>query len=263
MRQMALDFVRGTYRTAREGVSPSLVQGDDWRAMVQAMRIAVGEGQLKTAEALSRRLSVVTRQAGVAETWNGYLALAAAEMGAGDMAKSHAKLTTPQSDPNDYLLAAATIGDLGSAQKALTQRLAERPLDTLLHEPSAPLIRAEILLRQGRVAAAARAVAGIHQGDFPDFQVAYRVGCARLAASDAAGAAAAFSEILRDPGLEVDNLQYPVLAHLGLARAYRRQGDIAGSRREYEAFLARWKDADQDLPILVAAKMELANLPKA
>jgi Tfp pilus assembly protein PilF len=52
---------------------------------------------------------------------------------------------------------------------------------------------------------------------------------------------------------------YP-LAHLGLARAAMLQGDTAKARKSYEDFLALWKDADADLPVLIEAKKEYARL---
>jgi cytochrome c-type biogenesis protein CcmH/NrfG len=50
------------------------------------------------------------------------------------------------------------------------------------------------------------------------------------------------------------------LAHLGLARAYSRQGDTAKARSAYQDFLKLWKDADPDVPILKEAKAEYAKL---
>jgi cytochrome c-type biogenesis protein CcmH/NrfG len=50
------------------------------------------------------------------------------------------------------------------------------------------------------------------------------------------------------------------LAHLGLARAYIVQGDTAKARAAYQDFLTLWKDADTDIPVLVAAKAEYAKL---
>jgi eukaryotic-like serine/threonine-protein kinase len=50
------------------------------------------------------------------------------------------------------------------------------------------------------------------------------------------------------------------LAHLGLARAYAMQGDTAKARAAYQDFLALWKDADPDIPVLAAAKSEYAKL---
>lgn len=50
------------------------------------------------------------------------------------------------------------------------------------------------------------------------------------------------------------------LSRLGLARAYRMQGDIIKARAAYEDFLKLWKDADPDIPILKQAKAEYAQL---
>lgn len=50
------------------------------------------------------------------------------------------------------------------------------------------------------------------------------------------------------------------LAHLGLARAYALQADKAKARTAYQDFLALWKDADSDIPILQQAKAEYAKL---
>lgn len=49
------------------------------------------------------------------------------------------------------------------------------------------------------------------------------------------------------------------LAHLGLARAYAVQGDTLKARAAYQDFLRLWKDADPDIPILIAAKSEYAK----
>jgi hypothetical protein len=50
------------------------------------------------------------------------------------------------------------------------------------------------------------------------------------------------------------------LAHLGLARAYVLQGDTAKAKPAYNDFLALWKDADPDIPILKQAKAEYEKL---
>ena len=51
-----------------------------------------------------------------------------------------------------------------------------------------------------------------------------------------------------------------VLAHLGLARASQLTGDTATARTEYQNFFAAWKDADQDLPIMIEAKKEYEQI---
>ncbi len=49
-------------------------------------------------------------------------------------------------------------------------------------------------------------------------------------------------------------------AQLYLGRAWSLTGDMAKARREYQNFLALWKDADADIPILKEAKAEYAKL---
>jgi len=43
-------------------------------------------------------------------------------------------------------------------------------------------------------------------------------------------------------------------------RIWKRAGDKANAKKAYQDFFATWKDADTDLPMLVAAKKEFAAL---
>jgi predicted Zn-dependent protease len=72
-------------------------------------------------------------------------------------------------------------------------------------------------------------------------------------------AAAEFQKLLDHRSI-VLNSPLGALAHVGLARAYALQGDTSKARRAYQDFLALWKDADQDIPILQQAKAEYAKL---
>ena len=65
--------------------------------------------------------------------------------------------------------------------------------------------------------------------------------------------------ILDHPGIDILS-PVSVLAHLGLARAATVSGDTAAARKSYQDFFALWKDADQDLPILVQARKEYEAL---
>jgi predicted Zn-dependent protease len=84
-------------------------------------------------------------------------------------------------------------------------------------------------------------------------------GEAYLALHQGSEAAAEFQRILDHRGI-VLNEPIGALAHLGLARAYAMQGDTAKSTAAYQNFLTLWKDADPDIPILIAAKAEYAKL---
>ena len=50
------------------------------------------------------------------------------------------------------------------------------------------------------------------------------------------------------------------LAHLALARASAMQGDTVQARKSYQYFFTLWKDADDDVPVLVEAKKEYEKL---
>jgi eukaryotic-like serine/threonine-protein kinase len=48
--------------------------------------------------------------------------------------------------------------------------------------------------------------------------------------------------------------------HLQIGKTYVMQGDTAKALAAYKDFLTLWKDADPDIPILIAAKSEYAKL---
>jgi eukaryotic-like serine/threonine-protein kinase len=88
---------------------------------------------------------------------------------------------------------------------------------------------------------------------------AYVRGEALIAARRYAEAAAEFQKILDHRGIvALDPIG--VLAHLQLGRAFALSRDRTKAKAAYEAFLALWKDADTDIPILKSAKAEYARL---
>jgi tetratricopeptide (TPR) repeat protein len=87
----------------------------------------------------------------------------------------------------------------------------------------------------------------------------YVRGQAYLRAGAGEEAVTEFQKILGHKGIAPVALLHP-LARLGLARAHALAGDTAGARRAYQDFLALWKDADPDIPILQEAQAEYAKL---
>jgi tetratricopeptide (TPR) repeat protein len=87
----------------------------------------------------------------------------------------------------------------------------------------------------------------------------YVRGEAYLAAKRGAEAAGEFQKILAHRGI-VLNEPIAAAARFELARAYAMQGDSAKARAAYEDFFALWKDADGDVPVLVAARAEYTRL---
>ena len=87
----------------------------------------------------------------------------------------------------------------------------------------------------------------------------YVRGEAYLAAHRGNEAVAEFQKILDHRGI-VLNEPIGALAHLQIGRAYAMQGDSAKARAAYQDFLTLWKDADADIPVVIAAKAEYAKL---
>ncbi len=96
-------------------------------------------------------------------------------------------------------------------------------------------------------------------GFFGGLYPAYVRGEALLSARHGAEGAAEFQKILDHRGI-VASQPIGALAHLQLARALHLSGDDAKAKGAYEAFLALWKDADDNIPILIRAKAEYAKL---
>jgi hypothetical protein len=87
----------------------------------------------------------------------------------------------------------------------------------------------------------------------------YLRGTALLAQKKGPEAAAEFQKLLDNRNISPNEIT-PPLAQLGLARARALSGDTTKARTGYQDFLATWKDADPDLPILKQAKSEYAKL---
>ncbi len=86
----------------------------------------------------------------------------------------------------------------------------------------------------------------------------YLRGLEALSAGKGPAAAAEFQKIVDHKGRNWGLFYSP--AHLYLARAQAKAGEIAKARGAYEDFLALWKDADRDLPFYIQANKELARL---
>jgi eukaryotic-like serine/threonine-protein kinase len=139
--------------------------------------------------------------------------------------------------------------------------------DTIVNFDYVPMIRAAIALHSGdgqRAIDALAASAPYELGETnPSFTFAlypiYLRGEAYLATKQGAAAVNEFQKILDHSGV-VGNEGIAALAHLGLGRAYTLASDSAKSKAAYQDFFALWKDADPDIPILIAAKAEYAQL---
>jgi tetratricopeptide (TPR) repeat protein len=91
------------------------------------------------------------------------------------------------------------------------------------------------------------------------YWVLYVRGLAYMQLQEGAKAAGEFQKIIDHPTSYFESPLIP-LAKLNLARAQALQGDKTKARTAYQDFIAAWKDADPDVPVLLTAKAEYAKL---
>ena len=162
-------------------------------------------------------------------------------------------------------LALALCGDTAKAKPPMDAFEKEYPGNTMLHLQYKPMFLAVLSLQQGKpdeavvaLESARRAEMGNGPASFT-FVVPYFRGLAYLKKNDGASAATELKRILDAQYLNPISFFIP-LSQLQLARAYAFKGDTAKARTAYQDFLASWKDADADIPILKEAKSEYAKL---
>ena len=156
--------------------------------------------------------------------------------------------------------ALALSGRSARAELLLDQVVKNHPDDTLLNGIAVPVTRAILAMVRNNPEQALTILEPVQQYRLaPESNYLYARGLAYLQVKQGKEAAVEFQTILDHRGLFSLSPIYP-LAHLGLARAYVLQGDAVRARAVYQDFLTLWKDADPDVPILIAAKAEYAKL---
>lgn len=157
-------------------------------------------------------------------------------------------------------LAMALCGDMGRAQSLVDELTKEYPKDTLINSIWLPVIRAAIEIKRNDAEKAIQSLEAVRNYEAAaEFWPQYLRGQAFLAQKKGAEAAAEFQKILDHRGEASLSVLYS-LAQLQLARAAALAGDAAKARTTYQNFLALWKDADSDLPVLLEAKSEYEQL---
>ncbi len=158
-------------------------------------------------------------------------------------------------------LAAAICGNDKLALPMANDLSKKFPQDTLIQDVFAPLSKAFLALAAGRAQEAVDAAepSKPYNANYP---ASYLQGLAYLQLHDPGHALSAFQTAIRANSgtLQIGTAPYLAQVQLGLARAYAMGGDKPAAKKAYEAFFVTWKDADADLPMLVAAKKEYAAL---
>ena len=227
---------------------------------------AAGHGQLRKAEERLQKWEDAARRHDVTD-------LAAAAIGSKALFEilltgkarqkfDPAAVLAVSSVPDSKLLAAfvlALSGRDAEATRLADALAAERPHDTWYNAMLIPSIRAQIELNHGNAAKAVELLKPAQPYDKANATVLRLRGQAYSKNRQYKEAEAEFQAAMKR---RTDGTEDPAawLAPLDLARAYAADGDKANARTAYQDFLASWKDADPDLPLLAAAKAEYAKL---
>jgi serine/threonine protein kinase/tetratricopeptide (TPR) repeat protein len=233
-------------------------------------------GQLRKAEELTHQAVASALHADEKETAATYEAQAGirqALFGNPATAKQHAAAALAMTDGRDVqflvAMAYALSGDSAKAQLLIIDFSKRFSEDTLVKFNYLPTLRGQqALLRRDTSKAiaelqlaapyeAGQATGGntVSVGYYP---VYIRAEAFRLA-KQGKEAAGEYQKILDHSGVII-NSPFGAMSRLGLGRAYALSGDTAKAKIAYQDFLALWKDADPDIPILKEAKTEYAAL---
>jgi tetratricopeptide (TPR) repeat protein len=163
--------------------------------------------------------------------------------------------------------ALGVAGDVKDATRVMNELTKGFPENTVANEAAATVRGLNLLGNGTSPDAARRAVEALAAATPYEMNATlyllpvYVRGQAYLAAGQYAEARVEFQKILDHSGV-TRNFVIGALAHLRMGEALAKIGDQAKARAELQAFLAGWKDADADLPLLKEAKDALAGLGK-
>jgi eukaryotic-like serine/threonine-protein kinase len=269
-----LEFLRGDATKMAQIASDAMGKRGEEDLLLASQADTEGwYGKLKSAKELTRRAMDSAIHNDAKETAALYEAAAALrEVGAGEREQARVEANAalklaPNRDVRSFAgLALARAGDTAGAETLASGLDKGFPVDTVVQSYWLPTIRAAVALERkdpNRAIELLKQTSPIEFGQASNVAVflspVYVRGEAYLMLQDGRTAAGEFQKFIDRPGIVV-NSPWGALARLGLARAYALQGDAAKSRAAYQDFLALWKDADTDIPILKQAKVEYAKL---
>ena len=264
-----LAVMRGDAATAARQLEWAKGKSREFDIVAAEAQVAAFSGQLRRASELYGRSVALADSQGLAETGLSYVAhdaLTRALYGRPQEALALARGALERQDgrvPSDALPRVrllAVLGLLGAPEAArMAEALAEQmPESTLVKGVILPTTRGAIALGQGRPAAAIeelRAAADYQTGAVAALIPLYLRAEAYLRAGEARKALDEYRKLLANRGPDPFS---PVcaLAPLGVARALRAAGEHDQAAEAYKVFLEAWREADEDLPVLAAARAE-------
>jgi tetratricopeptide (TPR) repeat protein len=281
-------FIRGDAAGMQREIAWSTGKADEVYGLFLAAQAEYALGKMQRAhETVGRAVNLLERQGLKEAAANARAGEIILEAALGNIQEARQKATEALTSPVDrdakmtLASALALCGDTNRAQKLIDELAKDSPLDTLLNNLSIPVVRAIIEIQLNNPTRAITLLEAASPYDLTGYGPMYVRGEAFRRAHEGAKAAAEYQKILDHRGIEPVSPVY-ALARLGLGRAYALQGGVgaglvharagppqgallqpnalAKARTAYQDFLALWKDADPDIPILKQAKEEYEKL---
>jgi eukaryotic-like serine/threonine-protein kinase len=229
-------------------------------------------GRLKKAREFSRRAVASGERAEMKEfATDVEVGAAVREALFGNLAEARQQMPSSlghSTDPDTQYFAALGLAMSRDTVRAqvLADDLAKRfPENTFVQRSYLPTLHAQIALNHNDSRKAIEILRDAAPYDLVNgvsnvfLYPAFVRGEAYLSAHQGSEAALEFQKILDHRGL-VNSAPIGALARLQIGRAYTMQGDADKAKLAYQDFIALWKDADPDIPVLIAAKAEYTKL---
>jgi tetratricopeptide (TPR) repeat protein len=230
-------------------------------------------GHLQRARVMSRRAVDHARQEAQPErggVWEAAASIREALFGNAAEARTRALAAVALSKDREVVYCAAyamaVSGETSQAQGTADELARRFPENTVVRFSYLPVLRARLALNQGDAAKAIeelQVAVPYELGAARDFCGAlhpvYVRGEVHLAVGNGAEAAREFQKILDHRGV-VGSEPIGALAQLQIGRAWALAGETGKAKKAYEDFVAVWKEADSEIPILNRARAEYMNL---
>jgi DNA-binding winged helix-turn-helix (wHTH) protein/tetratricopeptide (TPR) repeat protein len=234
----------------------------EWMALSIQASAAASSGKFEESDQLFDSAYQIAARENLTETANSILIdQAETEFYLGMPAAAHATLQRIRRDNEEnpkLTLLRMKLSDTRSTERGLTGHDDSNPPGTLMKYVYLPLFRGQMDLQRSRPL---DALGELDTATPYEFGAGYSLiaerGDAYRLSGQAEKAGVEYKKIIAHPGVDPTSPLLP-LAHLWLARAGAQVGQMLASKSEYEAFLTAWKDADQKLPVFLAAKNEYA-----
>ena len=231
--------------------------------------LALARGQRQNAREIYAHEGVLAKQLSLTESQAAAIQLPAwidllfGYTGDKNKSISQATAALALADSPDVAILSAEIAALAGAEVQARRLMGDvtrrRPLDTRFQTMLIPSVQAILFLNHGEAAKAIEVLRAGEPYDKGTTDTHFTRGRAYLLNHQPAQAAQEFQAVLNLRGAYIGDPLMGI-AQLYLARAYAQQNDAAKARAAYQDFLAMWKDADLDIPILKEAKAEYAKL---